>query len=219
VEAGKQHGERRADFVIPSADKVLVIEAKSGHFVGLTHASFLRLDERRKELADKVGIEHGVKQLAETITALRAGQFAALDLPPYDWTCTPIVPVIVTEEPTPQVVGCWEHLYEPLCGSLDDLGQARGPIGRLRLLSVDEAETLPDLAANHDLATLLYRWGTRSQLDCELPWRCFLQASDIVGSGDFIRGRVHDLRDVLASRLGFDPAAIKALQASGPTES
>lgn len=195
------HSEQRADFLIWFPDKVIILEVKGVHFVGLRHASFLSIDERRKEL-EKIGIPNAINQLESTIRALRARNVVAPSMPSYDWTTTPIIPVIVTEEQMPQVPGCWDAFYGPFCSDLDDL-KAAGHVAKLRLLTIRDVERLPDLRAPHDLATMFIRWGANRSL-MELTWSSFLSKQGVSFQCSFIPGRFRETIKYLARRLGLD---------------
>jgi len=191
--------EKRSDFLIWFPDKVIIVEAKGTHFVGLEHASFLPIDKRRKEL-EKIGIPNAINQLESTISAIRKQNIVAPLIPSYDWTITPIVPLIVTEEQIPQVPGCWDAFYGPFCTKLDELS-AGGPLAKLRLLNIRDVERLPDMQAPHDLATMLIRWGTDPDL-MELTWRSFLsKQQDVSFQCSFIPGRFCKTTQYLAQRL------------------
>ncbi|MBN1359039.1 MAG: hypothetical protein JW993_00525 [Sedimentisphaerales bacterium] len=197
--------ERRADFLVWFPDKVVVVEVKSSHFIGLSHASLKSTAERQEEL-EKIGIPIAVDQLTSTIDALRRGDIVAPTMPAYDWTITPIIPLIVSEEQMPQVPGCWNALYRPLCSALDET-IAVGPLGRLRLLPVGHVERLPDLQAPLDLATMLYQWGSDRDL-AEWPWDSFLSKRNVTFSGSFMPGRFRRVVKFLARRLGLDETRI-----------
>ncbi len=202
--------DQRADFLIWFPDKVIVVEVKGVHFVGKDHASFLSIDERREQLTN-VGMPRAVDQLVSTIYALRTanivyapptGNAVRPSMPSYDWTITPIIPVIVTEEQMPQVPGCWDAFYAPLCAKLDEL-TAAGPLAKLRLLTVGDVERLPDLRAPHDLATMFVHWGADPNLR-ELTWHSFLATQHVNFHGSFILGRFVNTLKSLAQRLGLD---------------
>jgi hypothetical protein len=197
--------QKRADLLIWFPDKVLIVEVKGVHFVGCDHSSFMSIDERRKEL-EEVGMARAVDQLASTTRLLRAGEIMPASMPSYDWTITPIIPVIVTEEQMPQVPGCWDLLYDPLCAELNELTGA-GPLGRLRLLTVADAERLPDLRASDDLATMLIRWGANQSLR-DLTWSSFLATKPVSFLGSFMVGRFIETLKFLARRLGLDEAKL-----------
>lgn len=193
--------EKRSDFLIWFPDKVMIVETKGTHFVGLNHASFLSIDERRKEL-EKIRIPTAINQLESTVRALRGGDIVAPSMPSYDWTVTPIVPVIVTEEQMPQVPGCWDAFYGPLCAKLDGL-TAAGPLAKLRLLTIRDVERIPDVQGPHDLATMFIRWGADPSL-MELTWGSFLSKQGINFQRFFIPGRFCKTMKFLARRLGLD---------------
>jgi len=193
--------EKRADFLIWFPDKVIVVEVKGTHFVGVNHASFLSIEERQKEL-EKIGLRKAVDQLEATIRALRRGEIGGSPMPPYDWTVTPIVPLIVTEERMPQVPGCWETFYGPLCAPLKKLSAA-GRMGRLRLMTVGSVERLPDAKMPEDLPTMLLQWGADRSV-MELNWSRFLETRNVSFENTFVRRRFFETVKLLAQRLGLD---------------
>jgi len=193
--------EKRADFLIWFPDKVIIVEVKGTHFVGLDHAASLSIEERHKEL-EKIGLPKAVDQLESTIRALRRGDIKGLPMQTRDWTVTPIVPLVVTEERLPQVPGCWEAFYGPLCAPLDELSAA-GPLARLRFLTVSNAERLPDAKMPQNLPTMLLQWGAdRSVL--ELNWSRFLQTRNVSPKNGFMRRRFSEMVGFFAQRLGLD---------------
>jgi hypothetical protein len=191
--------KKRSDFLIWFPDKVIVVEAKGTHFIGLDHVSFLSIDKRRKEL-EKIGIPNAINQLESTISAIRRQDIVSPSMPSYDWTITPIVPVIVTEEQMPLVPGCWDVFYGPFCAKLDGL-TAAGPLAKLRLLTIRDVERLPDMQAPHDLATMLIRWGSDPSL-MELTWGSFLSKQGVNFQRFFIPGRFCEMMKYFARRLG-----------------
>lgn len=193
--------QKRADFLIWFPDKVIIAEVKGVHFVGLQHASYLSIEERREELL-KIGIPNAVNQLASTVRALRAGEIHAPAMSAYDWTITPIIPVIVTEERIPQVPGCWDAFCRPMCGPLANLDGA-GPLRSLRLLNIVDVETIPDLEASDDLGALFIRWGADPR-HMELPWGNFLATQHVRLRNRFIPDRYFDAARFLARRLDLD---------------
>jgi hypothetical protein len=123
-------------------------------------------------------------------------------MPSYDWTITPIIPVIVTEEQMPQAPGCWDVFYSPLCVKLNEL-TAAGPLGKLRLLNVGDVERLPDLRTPYDLATMFLRWGADQDVR-ELTWNSFLATQHVDFHGSSMVGRFLATLKFLARRLGLD---------------
>lgn len=201
--------EQRADLLIWFPDKVVIAEVKGVHFVGLRHASFMSIEERRQELQG-IGVPNAVDQLEATVRALRSGDVTAPGMPSYDWTITPIVPVIVTEEQMPWVPGCWDAFYGPFFESFHGLGGA-GPLAKLRLLTVDEVEQLPDVQLPHDFATMLFRWAAdRSMM--ELTWGSFLSTQDVTMRREFIRGRIIEVMKFLTRRLDLDESQLAFLE-------
>lgn len=149
--------EERADFVILFGSSVVVLEVKARHFLGPEHASFMTLDQRRDKLEQTIELPKAISQIAKTIQALRNGD---IDVPglPADWTTTPIIPVIITEERLPQVQGCWEPLYAPMMQPFEDLHGA-GPIAPLRLLAIEDLEIVPNVALPDDFGTTCLKWA------------------------------------------------------------
>ncbi|MGD2109891.1 MAG: hypothetical protein PVI86_10920, partial [Phycisphaerae bacterium] len=207
IKVKRETKDKRCDLVVWFPDKVMLVEVKGEHFTAKDHASYMSLDKRHDELRN-IGIPKAVAQLTATVQALRRGVLTPRGLPDYDWTITPIVPVIVTDERTPQAPGTWDHLYESFDLPFEKL-RAAGPIGRLRLLAVDEIEIFPDVAYTTDLATLLLQWGASSQ-HRDLTWAAHLEDSGIKTSGRFIPMRFFEAMQSLAVRLGLDPAKLTA---------
>ena len=201
----EDRAEQRSDFLIWFPDKIIIVEVKGSHFVRLDHASFMTIDERRRELK-KIGIPKAISQLEATIRELRGEHIVLPSLPTCDWTTTSIIPVIVTEEWVPQIPGCWDAFYAPLCTGLDEL-TAAGPLAKLRLLTIDDVERLPDLRAPCDLATMLFRWGVDRSL-MELSWGSFLKTQDVHYECLFIPGRFLETMKTLARRLGEDESKL-----------
>ena len=199
--------QQRADLLIWFPDKVVIVEVKGVHFAGKRHASFLSLADRRDDL-DRIGMPNAVRQLEATIKALRSYEIQASGMPEYDWTTTPIIPLIVTEEQMPWVPGCWDALYSPLCKGLDRLNGA-GPLARLRILTANEVEYLPDIQDPRDFATMLFQWAANPELR-ELTWWWFLSTQNVRMGSDFIRRRYFETIDFLARRLGLDESQLKA---------
>jgi len=205
-------GEKeRCDALIWLPDKIVLVEIKGEHYIATNHASYMSLDERREELR-KIGIPKAVSQICQTMTDLRDGKLRLPDLPNYDWTITPIIPLVVTEELTPQLPGIWERLY----ASFDEpLQQTRGagPVARLRLLSVDEIEMVPDLGGPENFATALCQWGVNAEF-CEMPWVAYLQNKSMACTEAYICQAVRDAILCLVERLGLDPGLITRCQSS-----
>ncbi len=199
------HGEQRADLLVWFPDKLIVAEVKGVHFVGLRHASYLSIDERRGEL-NRIGMPNAVNQIASTIRAIRAGEVSAPSMPSYDWTTTPIVPLVVTEELMPQVLWCWETFYAPMTNPLEEL-TGGGPVGKLRFLTIDEVETVQDLSAPIDLGTLLYRWGGNPDYT-EHTWDQFLAAQEVSYQNRFIAKNYRSMMRFLARRLDLDESLL-----------
>ena len=198
--------EERADFVIAFGAAFMVLEVKAEHFIGLKHASFMPLVERKREI-ENVGVPKAIGQITNTIRALRAGDLRIAGMAP-DWTCTPILPVIVTEERLPQVHGCWEALYAPLIQLLDDLRGA-GPIAPLRLISIDDVEFLPDIEGPDDFGAICLKWANDPDLrDSSL--RSFLFANGITWGDRCVLDRFVSVMLFMADRLGLDVQKLRA---------
>lgn len=198
--------EQRADFLIWFPNSVIVVEVKGVHFVGLDHASYMTIDQRRAEL-NKIGMPNAINQIASTIRAIRAGEIIAPSMPSYDWTITPIIPVIVTEDRMPQVPGCWDAFYSEMSKPLDDLSGA-GPLCRLRLLNIADVEKIADLESSDDLGTLFIRWSTDSPVT-ELAWVSYLNTQDVGYRRRFVPDRYFETIKFLTQRLGLDESKIK----------
>ncbi len=198
-------GEQRADFLIWFPHRVIVVEVKGVHFIGLKHASYLSIDERCAELR-RIGVPNAISQLASTIRAMRAGKVMAPSMPSYDWTMTPIVPVIVTEGRMPQVPGCWDAFYGEMCEPLEELTGA-GPLSKLRLLNIDDIETIADLESYDELGAQFIHWAADPKVT-ELPWGNFSATQDVCQRGRFLPNRYLETLKFLARRLELDEAEL-----------
>jgi len=162
--------------------------------------------ERHAELA-KIGMPNAINQLASTIRAIRAGKVTAPSMPSFDWTMTPILPVIVTEERMPQVPGCWDAFYGEMSEPLDELAGA-GPLSKLRMLNIDDVETIADLESSDDLGAMFMRWGADSTVT-ELPFRSFMATQDARLRRRFVPDRYWETMQFLARRLGLDERMVE----------
>ncbi len=198
--------QERADFIIPCAKCVMVVEVKGEHFRGLDHPAFATLDERMKEI-EAVGLPKALRQIAGTIGALRRGEIQVPDLPE-DWTTTHVVPVVVTDERLPQVPGCWDKFYATLMEPLDELKGA-GPIAPFRLISLDDLESVIDLRVDDDLGSLCLKWAHEPKLkDVPFPW--YLHACGIKWDCPAIKDRFLKTMYVLAGNLGMNVEDLRA---------
>ena len=205
----REGDNERCDALIWLPDKIVLVEIKGEHYIAKDHASYMSLDERRDELC-KIGIPKAVRQICQTMSDLRDGKLKLPDLPSYDWTITPIIPLVITEESTPQLPGIWDRLYASFDEPLQE-GRGVGPVRRLRLLSVDEIEIAPDLGGPENFATALWRWGVDAEF-CEMPWAVYLQSKSIGCTEEYMRQAVQDAILCLAERLGLDPGLITRCQ-------
>ena len=193
-----------ADCLIYFPGKVLVVEIKSEHFVATRHCGLMTIQERRSEIGNR-GILKGIHQIESTIKGLREYTLKPSDLPSYDWTITPIIPLIITEEPRPSFPLCWKLLYDEFDKPLRALQNGSGKVGRLRILSLEDIELVPSLTVNIDFATLLLRWGNDSE-KFEYSFRNYLHSSDYHFSDDFMRENWNKTFRLFAIKLGFDPS-------------
>lgn len=143
-----------------------------------------------------------------TINALRRGELSLDNVPPYDWTTTRIMPVIITEEKLPQAPLLWEHLYAPFDEPFGAVRGGAGAVERLRLISIDEVESIPEIESTVDLATLMYRWAARPEY-FELPWMLYLDLSGIKTNKSFIPARFFEAAKFLADGLGLDSSKLR----------
>lgn len=195
-----------ADFLIFFPGKIVVVEAKSEHFVAKHHYKLMTIQERRSEI-ESVGLKKAVRQIESTIKALRNFHLKPLSLGYYDWTITPIIPLVVTDEEYPLFPQCWKLLYEEVEKPLTLLRDGVGPLGRLRILSLDEVEMLPNLTGSIDFATLLLQWGSDPS-KFEYTFRNYLLSCNHHLSNNFMWKRWHEVCQILADRLGFDASKI-----------
>lgn len=193
-----------ADCLIYFPGKVLVVEIKSEHFVTAQHYRLMNIQERKTEIKN-VGFKKGISQIKSTIKGLKTFSLKPPNLPNYDWTITPIIPVIVTEELFPIFPQLWESLYCDIVKPLQVLQDGSGPVGRLRLLSIEDIEFLPSLKINMDFATLLLQWGNDPD-KFEYTFRNYLYSCNYHFSNDFMRKYWEEGFKLFAINLGFDPS-------------
>lgn len=192
--------EDRADFIILFPSCVIALETKARHFIASTHAAYMPLGERRKEL-EKIGLRKAVKQLVGTIKSMRRDE-VDLGGMNYRWATTPIVPIVVTEEELPQLPKSWEHLFRAAAEPLERMANA-GPIAKLRFLSVNDIEILPDLVMPDDFGRTCLKWANHDVL-FELPLKSYLVGTGISWQNGFICDRYAEVMTLLARRLGLD---------------
>ena len=206
---------KRADLIVWYSDKVLVVECKGGSLPAVDNHKYMDLIERKRWL-ERIGLAKATAQIASTVDALRSGALKCLGMPNFDWTITPVVPVIVTLEPIPHIPRSWETLFGSLDRRFRRLRSA-GPVGRLRILSTDEIEMVPGLHGIDDFATILLKWGA-SPTEYELPWTVFLHRNDVKFSGETMSSRAVKMWRILASDLGLNPDLLgPARRPSGAT--
>jgi len=192
-----------ADCLVLFSDKVLVIEIKSNHFAAIQHYKQKIIEEYQSEIS-AAGFKKGISQLKSTIRKLWGYKLGLPQLPYYDWTIKPIIPIIVSEEHVPLFPLVWTQLYNDLEETISDLQDGSGKLGRLRFLSIDDVEIIPNLEINIDLATLLLAWGNDIEKS-EFTFRNYLHSSGYHFSDKFMFDKCKDSCRTLESRLGFDP--------------
>jgi hypothetical protein len=195
-----------ADFLICFPGKIVVIEVKSEHFIAKQHYKLTTIEEWRFKIEDVV-LKKAVGQIASTIEALRNFDLKTLNLGYYDWTTTPIIPLVVTEEKYPLFPLCWKSLYGKVEKPLKLLQDGSGRVGRLRILSLDEIEMVPSLKGSIDFATLLLQWGSDPS-KFEYPFRNYLHSCNNHLSDDFMKARWDDALRILADQVGFNGSKI-----------
>ena len=193
-----------ADCLIYFPGKVLVVEIKSEHFVAAQHCKLMNIQERRSEI-ENAGVKKGISQIESTIKRLRNFKLKPPGLPSYDWTITPIIPIIITEEHLPLFPLCWEFLYNDIEKPLRSLQNGSGQVGRLRILSIEDIELIPSLTINIDFATLLLQWGNDPD-KFEYTFRNYLHSCDYHFSNDFMRKNWGKAFSLFATELEFDPS-------------
>lgn len=196
---------KRADVLIWWPDKVVVVEIKSGHFKAVKHAEYLSMAERKAELQNIV--PSAIEQLEGTIDALRSGDICAPGMPTFDWTTTPIVPVIVTEERMPWVPGCWDELYQPMMSGLEERSGGAGPLAPLRLMTVGEVEQLPEFELPCEFAAMLMQWANDPRRT-ELTWGQFLGTQDVTPIHGDRQRRIERVKRFVADKLNIDYSLI-----------
>ena len=200
MEILEDNDDPRCDLLVWFPEFVVLIEIKAEHFIAKSHSAYRSLAERREELRN-IGIPRAVKQIAATIRALRSGNLPVKGLLTYDWTTVPIVPLIVTEEAVPAIPSAGKCLYSAFDEPLEEL-RSSGPVGRLRILPIDDIESLPDVSESQNWASLMYRWGESDGR--EQPWHMYLDTSGVKLRGDVITSRSTDAVKYLATQLGLD---------------
>ncbi|MEZ4752952.1 MAG: hypothetical protein R3A13_01415 [Bdellovibrionota bacterium] len=198
-----------ADCLLLFGNSVVVVEIKSEHFHARNHAKFLTIEERIDQIRETV-IGKSVAQIKSTIVDLRNGNLSkALGLPYIDWTITPIIPLVITDENLPMFPLICEKLYTPLEEPLKKLSGGHGPIRRMRILSVEDLEMFQDISVPHDFGQLLQRWGNDEETFDSSFKNYLLAKSFRIGTQSFIADFEHACK-LMAARLGLDPESIRA---------
>lgn len=197
-----------ADCLMFFKDVVVVAEIKGEHFAARTHFKYMSGSERISEIK-KTGLGKSAGQIAKTITVLRNYEFAAsLAVPCRDWTVTPIVPLIITDEKFPMFPLIWEGLYSEIERPLVELSGGQGTVSRMRLMNMEELELFQDVQERLDFGSLLYQWSSDPKTYDFSPKNFLLAHDYVIGH----RNRVEDLKfacRALAERLGLDSSEIK----------
>lgn len=204
-----------ADCLILFTSSVAVVEIKSERFISTEHFKLLSRDERIQQIK-KTGIEKSVEQISNTIELLRRGELSAtLDLPQLDWTITPIIPLVITEEDFPTPLLFWNEIYDEIQSRLRLLDGGAGRAVRLRILSIDEVELAQDVTDSKDFGTTLCKWAN-DEKGYDLTFKNFLLSHAFsIGNAARVKQLVA-AHKALAARLGFNPDDIgKGIQWGG----
>jgi hypothetical protein len=193
----------KADCLILFPGKVFVVEIKSAHFRVAQHFKLKTIEEYRSDIVGKI-IRKGIDQIESTIKSLKEYKLKLPRLPSYDWTITPIIPFIITEEYLPLFPLCWDRLYREFEKPLLTLQNGSCKIGRLRILSLDDIELIPSLTINIDFATLLLQWGNDPE-KFEFTFRNYLDSCGYDFPDNFMRENYKRAFRQVATKLGFDP--------------
>jgi hypothetical protein len=199
---------RGADCLILFPDTVVVVEIKSERFTSKKHYKLLDREQRIRQIR-KTGVDRSVDQICSTIQTLRRGEFArTLKIPRYDWTITPILPLILTEEEFPKPALFWDDIYNEVESPLRAMSGGAGDVLKLRLLSVDELEIVPEIRPYVDFGRILCSWAN-DRKGYDLTFKNFLLSNGYsIDSSSSIERVVCSYKQ-LAQRLGLDANAIK----------
>ena len=202
-----------ADCILLFKSIIVVVEIKSEHFNARNHHRLMPKVERIEEIK-KTGLHKSVNQIVSSIAVLREGGFGReLQIPNRDWTITPIVPLIVTDEQFPIFALLWEGLYSEIELPLLKLSGGAGIVSRMRLLNIDELDLFRDVGADRDFGTLLYQWATDPKCYDFSPKNFLLAHEYKIGRVARVEDLEHSYR-TLATRLGLDPNEIKSSKLS-----
>jgi hypothetical protein len=198
-----------ADCLICFPGKVVIVEIKSGHFAIASHYKLMTIQERVSELQD-IGISKATRQIQKTARNLRDYTLKLPRLPHYDWTITPVIPLIVSEDHFPVFPLAWRYLYEEIEKPLLLLQDGSGPIAPLRMITLDEVEIVPSLSAKTDFSSLLLNWGRDFGLR-ERSFTNYLHACGHVCSNDFMLNCWTAATRLLATTVGINPEELQRL--------
>jgi len=191
-----------ADCLICFPGSVVVVEIKSGHFAVANHHKLMTIEERVSEIKD-IGFSKATRQIQGTIRNLRDYTLKFPSLPHYDWTITPVIPLIVTEDRFPLFPLAWRYLYQEIEKPLVLLQDGSGPIGPLRMMTLDEVEIVPSLSTKTDFSSLLLNWGRDSGLR-EHPFTNYLHSCGHAWSNGFMLNCWKAAMRLLATTVGLD---------------
>lgn len=192
-----------ADYLVVYENRVLVLEVKHGRLNEISLYKCKSVDERKKDLR-KASIYKAGGQLRKTVAELRTNDDLRTLLPfKYDWTVTPIVPLIVTELPYPQDRLVYDELYGDVAESLAQLKDGRGIMEKLGLLSVQDVETLLSLKDRFNVGELANKW--RNDKECwDGSFYDYLISKEISGLDNYMKQVSYEGFVHLGKKLGID---------------
>jgi|GEM_PF-4458400 len=194
-----------ADYILPYRDRVLVIEVKGSYWAGLDHRAAINLDQRFEKLI-RLNIKKAVGQIENTIRMLRASELACTRMPNYDWTCTRIVPLIVTIEAIPRVPGL-SDFFAPLFQPLTQVAMSE-LVSSPRLISIEDLDVVPDLALNEDFGQVMLQWAHDLETQ-DWPLEVHLSHSNIIIDRAYFRERFHSTVKSVCERFGLDARKLR----------
>jgi len=191
---------KRADGIVEYPDRLIVYEIKSKHAPVVGRLGPRTTEERMREI-ECLGVPEAAEQLAATISELRRGDLNELLGRQYDWTSTPIIPVIITADTVPLVWNMWAQL-QGLTRPISELPM-QDQIARVRFLDIEDAERLPELVQVTDVARLFLEWANHEET-FERPLLRHLNVAEIQYGNAYLRRRYEPVMRRLADRHGLD---------------
>lgn len=195
---------KRADGLIVYPNRLIPYEIKSKHPRAAGRRGPRTTEEREQEL-ESIGVGDAAEQLAATISELRNGNLDKFLGKHYDWTITPIIPMIVTAETVPLVWNMWRR-FETLTQPIAALPM-QDQLTRVRFLDIADVERLPDLVHMADVCGVFLEWANNAET-FELPLLRHLNVAGHQLSNDFLLRRHGTIMRFLAERHGLDASKL-----------